>query len=480
MSIQVSPSPIPNPDEFGVISVLADRDVYLTELLRQCQGLNLQLLDLETVTWVQELRDRAAGWVRRYTLPTTRDEEWRLTDLSSLRQIAFQASAQKVELAPDSVSFLPEAVNSRLVFVNGVYVPELSGVADLPEGLVVSNLAGLPINYRSRVRDYLARQQGSQSLVGVSPVGGTGVVQDVFTALNTAGLTDLAVVWVPKNLVVETPIHLLFISTSGGTPTVSQPRCLVVAESGSSVTLVEEYMNRRDAKSAKVGGEVYLTNAVTEIWISENAEVNHTRIERDGLEAFHIGRSAIAQARDSRYTCNAITLGAKLSRHNLDVFQTGEQTETTLNGLIMIAAQQLADTHSSLVFNYPHSTSRQLQKCIVADRAHAVFNGKVFVAKAAQLTDAGQLNRNLLLSPKARVDTKPQLEIIADNVKCTHGATVSQLEDEEVFYLQSRGIDATDSRNLLVNAFAAEVINQLPVNSLRETLSTAVSKQLAV
>ncbi len=481
MSIQVSPSLIPNPDEFGVMSVLADRDVYLTELLRQCQGLNLQLLDLETVSWVQELRDRAAGWVRLYTLPTTRDEEWRLTDLSSLRQFAFQASAQKVELAPDNMSFLPEAASSRLVFVNGVYAPELSGIADLPEGLVVSNLAGLPINYRSRVRDYLAQSQGSQSRAGVSPVEGTGA-QEVFTALNTAGLTDLAVVWVPKNLVVETPIHLLFVSNSSGIPTISQPRCLVVAESGSSVTLVEEYMNRhrRDAESAKVEGEVYFTNAVTEIWVEENASVNHTRIERDGLEAFHIGRSAIAQARDSRYTCNAITLGAKLSRHNLEVFQTGEQTETTLNGLMMIAAQQLADTHSSLVFNYPHSTSRQLQKCIVADRAHAVFNGKVFVAKAAQLTDAGQLNRNLLLSPKARVDTKPQLEIIADNVKCTHGATVSQLEDEEVFYLQSRGIDATDSRNLLVNAFAAEIINQLPVASLRETLSTAVSQQLAV
>lgn len=469
MSIQVSPSPIPNPDEFGVNSVLADRDAYLTELLNQCQEQKLQVLEPETLVVVQEVRDRAAAWAHQYTLPTTRDEEWRFTDLSSLRQVAFQASSEKVELPPEEVAslILPEAANSCLVFVNGVYAPWLGAVAGLPEKLVVSNLAGLPITHRSRLRDYLAQQQGAQ---------------EVFTALNTAGMTDVAVVWVPKNLVVETPIHLLFISTYSGTPIISQPRCLVVAESGSSVTLIEDYLNYTSIESseegeAEVGEAIYFTNAVTEIWVEENAQVSHTRIERDSPEAFHIGKSAIAQARDSRYTCNAITLGAKLSRHNLEIFQTGEQTETTLNGLTTIAGQQLADTHSAIALNHPHGTTRQLHKCIVADRAHAVFNGKVFVPKPAQLTDAGQLNRNLLLSPRARVDTKPQLEITADNVKCSHGATVSQLEDEEIFYLQSRGINETEARHLLINAFAAEIINDLPVASLQQTLLRAVSHQ---
>jgi len=461
MSIQVSPSTIGNPDGVGITSALVERDVYLTELLNSCQGLSIQVLEPELVGWVQEVRDRAAAWVRQYTLPTTRDEEWRFTNLSSLRQVGFQASA-KVEL-PSAIGSLnlTEAANSRLVFVNGVYAPQLSAVAGLPDGLVVSNLAGLPLAYRSRVRDYLAQAEGAQ---------------EVFTALNTAGLTDVAVVWVPKNLVVEPPIHLVFISAPGESATISQPRCLVVAESGSSVTIVEEYTNHKDAKSAKAeeGKGVYFTNAVTEIWIEENAQVSHTRVERESVEAFHIGKSAIAQARDSRYICNAITLGARLSRHNLEIVQRGEQTETTLNGLTMIAGQQLADTHSAINLNYPYGTTRQLHKCIVADRAHTVFNGKVLVPKAAQLTDAGQLNRNLLLSPKARVDTKPQLEIIADNVKCSHGATVSQLEDEEVFYLRSRGLDETDARNLLINAFAAEIINQLPIASLRERLSKAV------
>jgi Fe-S cluster assembly protein SufD len=168
-------------------------------------------------------------------------------------------------------------------------------------------------------------------------------------------------------------------------------------------------------------------------------------------------------------------LGAKLSRHNLEILQTGEQTETTLNGLTMIAGNQVADTHSAIALNHPYGTSKQLHKCIVGDHAHAVFNGKVFVPKPAQLTDAAQLNRNLLLSSKARVDTKPQLEITADNVKCAHGATVSQLEDDEIFYLQSRGIDSNDARKLLVNAFAAEIINHIPVPSLRNTLFNTVT-----
>ncbi len=472
MSIQISPSPISDPE--GVItSALVDRDAYLTGLLNQCQRQSVQALDPEVVTWVQEIRDRANAWARQYTLPTTRDEEWRFTDLSALRQVNFHVESRATSLQVDITGLiLPEAANSRLVFVNGVYVPELSAVADLPDGVVVSPLAGLPLVYRSRVRNYLAQAEGAQ---------------DVFTALSTAGLTDVAVVWIPKNLVVKTPIHLLFVAT-GESPMISQPRCLLVAESGSEVTLVEDYTNRRERVSgvvppgklavgadAEKDGGVYFTNAVTEIWVEENARVSHTRVEREGAEAFHVGKSAIVQARGSCYASHAITLGARLSRHNLEIFQTGEQTETILNGLTMIAGSQVADTHSAIALSKPYGVTRQLHKCIVADRAHAVFNGKVLVPQAAQLTDAGQLNRNLLLSPKARVDTKPQLEITANNVKCSHGATVSQLDDDEVFYLQSRGLNAADARNLLIKAFAAEIINQIPVASLQKTLSTAAN-----
>ncbi|MEH1835596.1 MAG: Fe-S cluster assembly protein SufD [Nostoc sp.] len=446
MSIQVSPSPIPNSNAVSLTSML-DRDDYLTGLLNQVTA-------TKTEGWLQELRQSAANWVRHSIIPTTREEEWRFTDLSSLRKVQF--NLETGNFASLEFDILPEAANSRLVFVNGVFAPELSAVTDLASGIVVSNLAALSVVEQEGVRQYLAQAEGAQ---------------EVFTALNTAGITDAAVVWVKKNVVVETPIHLVFISVAGETATILQPRCLVVADSGSQVTLVEEYTNHQGANKEAL----YFTNAVTEIWVADNAQVSHTRVEREGAEAFHIGKTAIAQARDSRYTCHAITLGGKLSRHNLEILQTGEQTETTLNGLTVISGKQLADTHSAIALNYPHGTSDQLHKCIVGDRAHAVFNGKVFVPKPAQLTNAAQLNRNLLLSSKARVDTKPQLEITADNVKCAHGATVSQLEDDEIFYLQSRGIDENDARKLLINAFAAEIINQIPVPSLREILLNTVN-----
>ncbi|MGI8502199.1 MAG: Fe-S cluster assembly protein SufD [Hassallia sp.] len=440
MSIEVSPNPISN--------TLVDKDAYLSGLLDK-------VVASKSEGWLQDVRQRAADWVRQSKLPTTRDEEWRFADLSSLREVQFNVETFLPNITPFS---LPEANNSCLVFVNGVYAPELSAVSGLPDGVVVSNLANLPGGYDERVRQYLAQASGDR---------------DVFTALNTAGMTDAAVVWVGKNVVVETPIFVVFVAVGEGR--IALPRCLVVAESGSQVTLVEEYTNRRGAESAEKEG-VYFTNAVTEIWVEENAQVSHTRVEQDGAEAFHVGKTAVMQARCSRYSCNAVSLGGRFSRHNLEIFQTGEQTETTLNGLTMIKEKQLGDTHSVIALNHPHSVSRQLHKCIVGDRAHGVFNGKVFVPKPAQLTDAGQLNRNLLLSSKARVDTKPQLEITADNVKCAHGATVSQLEDDEIFYLQSRGINANDARNLLINAFAAEIINKIPISSLRETLTETVSR----
>ncbi|MEC4815546.1 MAG: Fe-S cluster assembly protein SufD [Scytonema sp. PMC 1069.18] len=454
MSILVSPSPVPNSSSVDLASAVLDRDAYLIELLDRVTHNNI---GANTATWLQESRQRAALWVRKSILPTTRDEEWRFTDLSSLRKVHFQAvSTQPSAIALEDITLLSEAANSRLVFVNGVYAPELSSVAGLPEGVVVTNLTHLPEDYHRRVQQYLAQTEGAHEL---------------FTALNTSGMTDAAVVLVPKNVVVESPIHLVFVA-AGETPTISLPRCLVVASTGSSVSLIEEFINRRGSEDSE---RVYFTNAVAEIWVGENAQVNHTRIEREGLQAFHIGKTAVSQARYSRYTCHAIAFGAQLSRHNLEILQTGEQTETILNGLTMIGGSQLADTHSAIALNYPHSTTRQLHKCIVDGRAHAVFNGKIFVPKPAQLTDASQLNRNLLLSPKAKVDTKPQLEITADNVKCAHGATVSQLEDDEIFYLQSRGIDANDARFLLINAFAAEIINEIPVPSLRQMLTQMVS-----
>ncbi|OKH44486.1 Fe-S cluster assembly protein SufD [Calothrix sp. HK-06] len=448
MITQVSPSPIPNSNVVSLTSTLLDRDDYLTGLLNN-------VVVGETQHWLQEIKQRAANSVRHSILPTNRDEEWRFTDLSKLKQINFKSVETELirSLQPQ---IIPEAQNSRLVFINGVYAPELSAISGLPEGILVTNLANLPEEYTVKAQEYLAQAEGAL---------------EVFTALNTAGMQDAAVIWVSKNVVVETPIHLVYITA--GESAISLPRCLVVADTGSQVSFVEEYVT---GKMPVEQESSYFTNAVTEIWISDNASVSHTRVQKEDFSAFHVGKTAVTQARYSRYTCNAINIGASLGRHNLEILQTGEQTETTLNGLSIIKGTQVADMHSAIALNHPNGVCKQLQKNIVGDKAHAIFNGKVFVPKPAQQTDAAQLNRNLMLTSKARVDTKPQLEITADNVKCAHGATVSQLEDDEIFYLQSRGIDENSSRHLLINAFATEIINNISVTSLRDNLLNEVKQ----
>lgn len=432
-----------------VPTTVGQADPFLNHLLDLRQDLQVQQLGDETASWWQELRDRAAAGVQARSLPTTRQEEWRFTDLAPLKQLRFRSPTDMNEPAiPAPARDIPELAPLRLVFVNGAYAD--STITELP-GMFMGSLSQLPAAYQTQLKAYLAQQPGAEEL---------------FTTLNTASFSDAAVVWVGKNQVVEQPIQLVFQTTAGA---YVAPRCLVVAEPGSAVTLVEDY---------STAGDAAFTNAVTEIYAAANAQVNHTRIQREHDSAFHIGKTAIAQERDSRYTCHAISVGAKLSRHHLEVYQKGEQTETVLNGLTVVTGDQLADTHSLIAYSRPHSSSRQLHKCIVDDRAHGVFNGKVFVPKAAQLTDAGQLNRNLLLSPKARVDTKPQLEIVADNVKCTHGATVSQLDAEEIFYLQSRGLDRASASKLLVEAFATETLEQIPVESVQRFLSQLVLQRV--
>lgn len=410
---------------------------------------------------LQEIRDRAEAAVRTLHLPTTRDEEWRFTDLSNLRQIQFQLpNAVNIPQVEIAALILPETQQSHLVCINGMYAPHRSNTEALPPGVYAGDVEGLSTEKRDRLTRYLAQQPGGEEL---------------FTGLNTASFTDVAIVWVEKGAIVETPIQVLFISTLGETPTITQSRCLVVAEAHSSLTLVEQYASTTTGCPDGKTGHPYFANAVTEIWLGDNAEVRHARTQRDAAEAFHIGKSAVTQNRDSRYTCHAVTLGATLSRHNLEVFQAGEGTETTLNGLTLISGKQVADTHSTVALQFPNGSVDQLHKCIIDAQAHAVFNGRICVPKAAQLTNASQLNRNLLLSPKARVNTKPQLEIVADNVKCAHGATVSQLEEDEVFYLQSRGLDRRKSENLLMDAFAAEVLGKIPLPSLQKMLSQCVS-----
>ena len=420
------------------VVTVEQRDRYLTALLTQAAASAQQSsLDLDS------LRSAAQAVVQEHTFPSNRDEAWRFTDLSPMLELSFQAPAGPSEAVLAQAQTLLANVSltdsSRLVFVNGVYVDSLSQTAD---GIsVLSQLAAVP--------DGLAQVQGSN---------------EVFTALNTAGFVDAAVLHISKNTVVEPPVQIVYLTVGKGL--FVQPRCLVIAETGSAVTLVEEFHS----------SDASFTNSVSEIWVHDNAEVNHLRLQQESTDGVHIGKTAISQGRDSRYRNTTLNLGASISRHHLEVYQTGPQTETDLYGLTAIREQQLADTHSLVALSHPHGTANQLQKNIVDGRAHGVFNGQVYVPKPAQLTNASQLNRNLLLSPKSRVDTKPELDIVADNVKCAHGATVSQLAPDEVFYLQSRGINHDQAQRLLIYAFAMEIIEPISVAPLRDRMTQYIQQ----
>jgi Fe-S cluster assembly protein SufD len=424
-------------------------DIFFTGLLQQCQ------VNQAAPQWLIDIRQQSKSWLSRLSVPTKKDEDWRFIDLSSLTAGKFVTPQTVGALRPKGLASrreapLPETNNSRLVFVNGIYNAELSNLAGLPQGIYVGSLNNLPDNYDAA--KYFAQQSGA----------------DAFTALNTAGGDDVAVVWIDKNVVAEKPIQLIFIADGETEASFAQPRTLVVAEIGSSVSLIEEY----------IGTGEYFTNAVTEIFVQNNARVNHTRLQQESDASYHIGKTAVSQERDSHYTLNEINLGAKLCRHNPEMWQQAEQTETNLNGLTVATGEQISDTHSIIALSKPSGTTNQLHKCIIGDRAHTVFNGKVFVTKEAQLTDATQLNRNLMLSPKARVDTKPELQITADNVKCAHGATVSQLEAEEIFYLRSRGLSQDDANQLLIDAFAKEIIDRLPLESLRNRITQTIEQKV--
>jgi Fe-S cluster assembly protein SufD len=446
MTIQVT-DPITDEQTFSNFTAIADRTKFTTQILALYPN-------RESI---------AESQLAALKFPTTKDEEWRFTDLSELAKLALVRTEADLSANPAIASLIseaaiPEATDHLLTFINGAYSSQYSHTKDLGDSLqdgriVVSTLGRIEDEIKAIVKSRLAQHPDTH---------------DYFSTLNTAclgDLSDVAVVFIPKGVTVEAPIQLLFVSANSNQSTVSQPRCLVIAEAHSNVTLVETYVGTEESS------QPYFTNAVTEIWLAEAAQVNHTKVQKESNTAFFIANTAIAQSRHSVYKGHTISIGAKLSRHNLHVRQMGEQTKTHLNGLALVDGQRVADTHSCMSHDFPHGSSNQLHKCIVGDRAHAVFNGKIQVAKLAQLTDSRQLSRNLLLSGKAKIDTKPQLEIFADNVKCAHGATVSQLDADEIFYLQSRGIDAASSANLLTYAFAAEVINQIAIASLQASLS---------
>jgi Fe-S cluster assembly protein SufD len=385
-----------------------------------------------------ELREAAEARLSGRELPTTDDEDWKYTDLRTLAGYSFEpAPRTTVDI---SSYLLPEMVGTRQVFVNGHYAPHASCASALPPGVRF-----LPMSTASEACHSLGSLE-------------TGAERGLFEDLNTARFEDGAVILIPKNMKVALPLHLLFI-TKADTPIAVFPRVLVLLERGAELELVEEHQ----------GAGNYLSCPVVEVRVGEGANLRHERVQRDSDDAFHFTTLKAEVARNARYHSHTLSFGARLSRQQPRV-RLAEGAEASLDGLVLLGGRQVADTHSFLLHAEPHATSRQLHKCIVDGQARAIFNGQIRVAPGAQGTDAQQQSRNLLLSETSRVDTKPQLDIYADDVKCSHGATVGQLDPEELFYLQSRGLDADDARNLLTYGFAADVLNRIPVASLRRAL----------
>ena len=412
-------------------------------------------------TWLHRLRENAMASFEELGLPTPKDEEWKYTNVAPIARIGFTPLLSERAPVTDTALAdfgIPETRDSQLVFVNGRLREDLSSLTALPAEVVVMELSEATADerYSEIAREHFGRH--------------ADFVRNGFTALNTAFTNHGAFVYIPKGGSVAAPLNLLFISYPAEANKLTSPRVLVVADANSNATLIESYVSALDAP--------YLTNAVVEVVLNDGARLEHYKVQREGAHAFHIATTAADLGPNSSYDTTTITFGAQLSRHDIHVTMDHEGAECWVDGLYLVTGAQHTDTHSVIDHRKPHCTSHQLYKGILDGKSRAVFNGKIFVRHDAQKTDAMQTNKNLLLSNDARVDTKPQLEILADDVKCAHGAAVGQIEEDELFYLETRGIHPDLARNLLTYGFAEEVIGKIKIESIRLQLDEAVLNRL--
>jgi Fe-S cluster assembly protein SufD len=401
--------------------------------------------------WLKELRETAIDEFERIGFPTPRDEDWKHTNVEPITSLAFERANRATRpVSADevfSLSFSDPAYN-RLVFVNGVISPELSELRGLPEGVKVQSLAQALADDSDFLQAYLARSARQR--------------EHAFVALNTAFIEDGAFVFVPQGRTLDEPIYLIFVTSEASTPVVSHPRNLFVFEANTQARIVESYIG--------LNGSAYFNNAVTEIIGQEGATIDHYRLQREANGGFHVGALAAELGRSCHFSTHALTLGGSLVRNDVNAVLDGEGAECMLNGLYLVDGNQHVDNQTRIDHVKPHTRSLELYKGILKGRGRAVFNGKIFVHKTAQKTDARQTNKNLLLSAEAVVNTKPQLEIYADDVKCSHGSTIGQLDRDALFYLRSRGLDLDNAQSLLNYAFASDVVSRVKIAPLRARL----------
>jgi len=426
-------------------------------------GFLRRLADLDSGAgngWLAALRAEAMGRFREAGIPTTRDEDWKYTSLKPLEKLAIQAIDESKRKRVTAETIAPFTFGGaeccHLVFVDGRLAEGPSTCKNLTEGVQVRSLARALESEPEAIRAHLARGAVPES----TP----------FVALNTALMQDGAYVRVPRGMEAKTVIHLLFVSTASSVPTDSHPRNLIVLEESARATVVEDHVGLEDG--------VYFTNPVTEVVVGENAELEHHKLVRESGAAFHIGYLNAHLARSSRFTTHGISMGGRLVRNNVNALLDDEGITCTLNGLIVGNGEQHLDNQTRIIHQKPRCDSHENYKAILDDRARGVFNGKIYVAKDAQKTDAKQSNHTLLLTREAEMDAKPELEIYADDVKCTHGATVGRLDRDALFYLRSRGMEKTAAENLLTFAFASDVVERIGVEPVRRAVEAMLYAKL--
>lgn len=410
--------------------------------------------------WLAPVRKAGLASFAEQGFPTLHDEDWRFTNVAPLAKLDFQpavpAAANGAESKMIAESVFAGLPGNRLVFVNGFFAPQLSRLEPLPGGVRVENLSAALTKDSALIEKHLGKY--------------AALAKNAFAALNQAFFTDGAFIFVPAGVEVAEPIQLIYLSSATQAGEAISPRNLIIAEANSKLTVVESYLSTASA--------AYFTNAVTEISAGDNAVVEHVKLQDEAAGAFHIATIAGEFGRTSNVNVHSFALGARLSRNNIRTKLAGEGLECILNGLYLTRDEQLADHHMIVEHAQPHCASHEYFNGILDDKSRGVFHGRILVQQIAQKTDAKQTNKNLLLSDDAGADTKPQLEIYADDVKCTHGATIGQLNDESIFYLRTRGMGEETARRMLIHAFAGEIIERIRCASARETIDKLVWDRL--
>jgi Fe-S cluster assembly protein SufD len=405
--------------------------------------------------WLHEARLAALEWVGAHGFPTHKDEDWKYTALAPILSVPFEAATVTSSNWVTAEMIDAAAVDlggPRLVFVNGHFAPELSRLTGLPAGSVVTTLAAVLAAGSDRLEPFFSHTPGEHH---------------AFAAFNDALAEDGAFIHLTSGAILDEPIQFVFFSNAGGVPLISSPRSVIIADSGSRATIVETY--------AGIDGDVYLTNAVTEFVLADDAQIEHYKVQLEPVTAFHLALLDVHQGRNSRFTSRSVMLGASIARHEVRVLLDGVGAEVSLDGVYLPQGDQLHDNTIFIDHAATNCTSHQLYKGVLDGHGHGVFNGHIMVRHGADGTDANQKNKNLILSDRAEVDTRPRLEIYTDDVKCTHGAAVGQMDEEALLYLQARGIPLEEARGLLIYAFVHEMVDRIAIEQLRTQLEPLVA-----